>query len=97
MEENKLKVPQSAQRIFEQGPDSISFYCDLAQVINSGHEIVIQLYETIPGPPSAVGAIQSVRSRLRSTVTVSLAHAKNLGNNLLQQIQIETLKVETKQ
>ena len=97
MEENILKVPQSAQRIFEQGPDSISFYCDLTQIINTGHEIVIQFYETIPGSPSVVGAIQSVRSRLRTTVTVSPAHAKNIGNNLLQQIQIETLKMETKQ
>ena len=94
MEQNKSPEPQTIQRLFEQGPDLISFYSDFTQVVNTGHEIVFQFYETIPGTPGPGGAIQMVRSRLRSTITVSIALAKNLANNLLQQTQIGALKTE---
>lgn len=77
---------QMIQRIFEQGPDSVSFYCDLTQVLNTGHEMVFQFYETIPGTPGPTGSIQSVRTRLRATITTSPAQAKNIANNLLAQI-----------
>jgi len=94
MEQNKPLEPQIAQRIFEQGPDSTSFYSDFAQAINTGNEIVFQFYETIPGVPGTGGTIQMVRSRLRATITVSMALAKNFSNNLLLQTNIETLKKE---
>lgn len=78
---------QSINRIFEQGTDAISFYSDFAQVFNTGHEIVLQFYETIPGTPAFDGKIQSVRTRLKATITVSHAHAKNIGNLLDKQIK----------
>jgi hypothetical protein len=94
MEQTKPPEPQQLQRLFEQGPDLISFYSDFTQVINTGNEIIFQFYETIPGPPGPGGAIQTARSRLRATITVSMALAKNFANNLLKQTQIEALKTE---
>ena len=59
-------------------------YADFAQILATGTEVVIQFYESIPGPPNTpTGQIQSVRSRLRATVIVSPAHAVNIGRNLL--------------
>ena len=71
-------------RLFEQPPDSISFYCDLGQVLGTPNEVVMQFYETIPGPPGQGGQIQTVRSRLRATVTLSRQHAGNIGSSLLK-------------
>jgi hypothetical protein len=62
------------ERNFEQSPNAISFYCDISQVVTTGNEIVIQLYETIPAPPGSDGKITKV-VRLRATVTLSLPHA----------------------
>lgn len=74
-------------RVFEQPPDSTSFYSDYAQIIGTGHEVVMQFYETIPGPPSLPsGAITTVRTRLRVTVSVSPAHAANIGKLLIQRV-----------
>lgn len=74
-------------RVFEQPPDSVSFYSDFAQIIGTGHEIVMQFYETIPGPPLPPGGeITKVRTRLRVTVVVSAAHAANIGNLLLKRV-----------
>lgn len=82
------------QRFYEQGSDSVSFYSDLAQVINTGNEIVFQFYETIPGAPGPTGVIQSAKSRLRATITLSLQHAKNIANNVITQLpdQVEVKK-----
>jgi len=60
--------------------------------VNTGHEIVFQFYETIPGLPGPEGSIKTVRSRLRTTITVSTELAQNFANNLLK--QIEQLKPE---
>jgi len=79
---------QTVNRLFEQGTEAITFYSDFAQVLSTGHEVVIQFYETIPGPPTPDGKISTVRSRLRSTITVSYAHAVNIGNLLLKQKQL---------
>jgi hypothetical protein len=84
-QENPTVIGMQIQRLFEQGPDSVSFYSDFTQAINTGHEMVFQFYETIPGPPGADGRMQSVRSRLRATITVSLSLATNFANNLLAQ------------
>jgi len=72
------------ERFFEQPPGAISFYSDMAQVVDTGHEVVLQFYETIPGPPSTAGQISKVVTRLRATVTISSSHAQNLGKNLLE-------------
>ncbi len=64
-------------RLFEQPPDAISFYSDLVQISNTGQEVLLQFYETIPGPPGPDGITQ-VRSRLRATVIISQGHAANL-------------------
>jgi len=85
MAEKPLPEGQTMNRIFEQGADAISFYSDFAQVFNTGHEIVLQFYETIPGAPSPSGKIQTIRTRLKTTITVSHAHAKNIGNLLEKQ------------
>jgi len=70
-------------RLFEQPHDAISFYADYGQVMHTGNEIMIQFYETIPGPPDPGGNIKHVRSRLRATITVSLQHALNIGKLLV--------------
>ena len=77
---------QQLPRIFEQPPDFVSFYSDVAQVVGTGNEVVLQFYESIPGPPGPEGKIVQVRSRLRAMVTVSEAHAGNIGNLLLKQL-----------
>ncbi|MCK4792338.1 MAG: hypothetical protein KAV87_51890 [Desulfobacteraceae bacterium] len=87
---------QQVNRIFEQGPDSVSFYSDAAQVFNTGHEVVLQFYETIPGAPGPGGKIQLVKSRLRATITISMGHASNIGNLLLKQIQIKATPPKAK-
>jgi len=71
-------------RLFEQPPDAISFYADLGQVLHSGNEIIMQFYESIPGPPDPSGNIRNIRSRLRATITVSLSHARNIGKLLVE-------------
>ena len=77
-------------RLFEQPPDSVSFYCDLGQVFGTPNEVVMQFYETIPGPPGPSGQIQVVRSRLRATVTLSRQHAGNIGTSLLRHAAVST-------
>ncbi len=76
-----------AQRVFEQPPDAISLYSDIAQVLNTGNEIVLQFYETIPGPPGPTGTMTLVRTRLRATITVSISHAANIGEILRTRTQ----------
>ena len=75
------------ERVFEQPPDAVSFYCDMGQVFFTGNEAVLQFYEVIPGPPGPGGDITKIRTRLRATVTFSMPHAKNFGNLLLKQIE----------
>ena len=72
------------ERFFEQAPDAISCYSDYAQVIHTGNEILLQFYETIPGPPAIGGNISKVISRLRATITISIAHAQNIGKLLTE-------------
>lgn len=77
----------AANRVFEQPPDAMVCYADFAQIVSTGHEVILQFYESIPGPPSAPGGkVQTVRTRLRASVIVSLAHARNIGQNLLTQV-----------
>ena len=83
-EEQKIQKVPEIQRIFEQSPEAISFYCDLGQFIHTGNEIVMQFYETIPGIPDSGGNIKNVRTRLRATITVSLSHAQNIGKMLIE-------------
>jgi hypothetical protein len=75
------------KRIFEQPEGTLSLYSDYCQVVGTGHEVVLQFYETIPGPPGPGGKMEHVRSRLKATVIVSTAHAKNIGNLLIKQTQ----------
>jgi len=83
---------QQVIRLFEQPPDAISFYSDVAQVIGTGNEVIIQFYESIPAPPNPKGQISNVRTRLKATVTLSRFHARNLGAMLLQRIAEEIKK-----
>jgi len=75
------------QRIFEQAPDAISFYCDFGQVTSTGAEVIVQFYETIPGPPEPSGGPRNIRTRLRATVTLSYRHAKNIGELLMREVE----------
>jgi len=75
-----------AQRVFEQPADAISFYSDFAQVVATGNEILLQFYETIPGPPGADGLVQMVRTRLRATVIVSRPHAARIGQVIREKL-----------
>ena len=84
-EKQKIKeVPASIERVFEQPSDSISFYCEMGQVFATKNEVVIQFYETIPGPPGPAGNILRVRTRLRATVTLSFPHAISIGKTLIE-------------
>ncbi len=82
-EEKRYTIP----RIYEQPDNAISLYSEMAQIIGTGNEIVIQFYESIPGPPDKEGKITKVTSRLRATVTISKAHAKNVGKLLLEEVK----------
>ena len=77
-------VFQQMSRLFEQPSDSISFYTDFGQVVQTGNEIVLQFYETIPGLPDPDGGIKNVRSRLRATITLSIPHARTIGKLLVE-------------
>jgi hypothetical protein len=75
-----------ANRVFEQPPDAMVCYADIAQILATDHEVILQFYESIPGPPSPPsGQISIVRTRLRASVILSLAHARNMAENLLKQ------------
>lgn len=74
-------------RVFEQSPDAISLYCDFFQAVLTGQEVVLQFYETIPGPPGPDGKIQLVRTRLRATITLGMANAANIGRGSTEQVQ----------
>lgn len=76
-----------AKRVWEQPPDAISLYSDIAQVLYTGHEVMLQFYETIPKPPDAEGKITEATSRLRATVALSPAHALTLGKTLMKQLE----------
>lgn len=96
MAEEPQPVGTEVSRIFEQGPEAISLYSDFAQIIGTGHEVVLQFYETIPGTPGPGGQIQRVRSRLRATIVVSMAHAANIGRLLIKQSGAESSQPEAK-
>ncbi len=96
MAEKKPNSAQQVNRLFEQGSDTISFYSDMVQVMNTGHEVVLQFYETIPGLPGPGGKIQAVRTRLRSTIMVSHAHARIIGDTLLKQSKSDAKPTEAK-
>jgi len=85
MPEKKQKPKEDTtgmERVFEQPPDSISFYCELGQVLATENEVVVQFYETIPGAPGLKGNIEKVKTRLRATITLSYPHAANIGKLL---------------
>jgi predicted RecB family endonuclease len=77
-------VGTTAQRVYEQPPDALVCYSDMAQLTASEHEVIVQFYESIPGPPHAGGGPQSVRTRLRATIIVSKSHAAKIAAGLLQ-------------
>ncbi len=80
------KTERQLPRIFEQPTDFVSFYSDLAQVLATGNEVVLQFYETVLGAPGPEGKVMQVRTRMRASVTLSEAHAENIGNLLLKQL-----------
>lgn len=89
MLDETVVVPQGAvqvQRIFEQPADAISFYCETAQILGTPNELVLQFYESIPGPPGPTGNIGSIRCRLRATITFSLKHAQKIGQLLGEKV-----------
>jgi len=83
-EEKQVPKELQIERVYEQPPDAISFYCDLAQILSTGNEMVMQFYEAVPGPPGPTGQIARVRTRLRATITVSVPHAQNIGKLLVE-------------
>jgi len=87
--EEETPEGQVIERIHEQPADAISFYSDIGQVFATGQEMVMQFYETIPGPPDREGRISKARTRLRVTITVSYAHARNLGKLLIEKASEE--------
>jgi len=87
VEEEKSQKEIQVHRLYEQPPDAVSFYSDIAQILYTGNEITLQFYETIPGPPESGGVIKNVRSRLRATIAVSISHGHNIGKLLLQKVE----------
>lgn len=88
MEKEKSFMLGQINRIFEQSDEALSCYSDFAQVFFTGSEVVLQFYETIPGAPGHDGQIQMVRTRLRATISVSVPHAKNIGDLLIKQVSM---------
>lgn len=88
MEKEQPLKAGKIKRIFEQPEETLTCYSDFAQVICTGPEVVFQFYETIPGTPGLDGQIQMVRTRLRATITVSVPHAKNIGDLLIKQTSL---------
>lgn len=84
MAQEQSSEAMQVTRVFEQPEGVISFYSDFAQVLGTGHEVVLQFYETIPGAPGPGGQIQMVKTRLRATIVVSIPHAANIGNLLIK-------------
>ena len=87
MAEPQIVRDTKAKRHFEQPPDAISLYADLAQLLATEHEVYLQFYETIPKAPDAEGNVAEVTSRLRVTVALSPAHALTLGKSLLVKLE----------
>ncbi len=79
---SKKEVPAKIERVFEQHPDVVSFYSDLGQVYATNNEVVLQLYETIPGIPVPGEKPAKVVTRLRASITLSHPHAIIIGEVL---------------
>jgi len=95
--EQKQSSMATVNRVFEQPEGAISCYSDFAQVIGTGHEVVLQFYETIPGAPAGPGShIQMIRTRLRATISVSVPQAKNIGNLLIKHAEKPQPQVQQK-
>ena len=77
------------QRLYEQSPDALSMYSEIAHIVGTRNEVIIQFYETIPGIPGPSGAAETMTTRLKATITMSFAHAANLGRILLERIPEE--------
>ena len=86
--------PIAINRIFEQPAESLSIYSDFAQVVGTGHEVLLQFYESIPGVPGPGGTPDLIRTRLRATITVSKTHASNIGRLLLKNSEVEPATAE---
>ena len=78
--------PIEVKRVFEQPQDVISVYSDLAQVAFTGHELVLQFYETMLGPPDSDGVIRTAKTKLKVNVILSVPHATNIGNIILEKL-----------
>lgn len=78
-----------AERFFEQLPDAISFFSDFAQIARTENEIIMQFYETIPGPPEPEGHITKVRTRLKATIMIGLTHAQTIGKLLTEKAEVK--------
>ncbi len=81
----KLKVT----RVLNNQKMQFHFFLDYAQIINTEKEIVMQFYESIPGPPSPDSQIKNVKTRLKATITVGLPHAETIGKLLLKKMGLE--------
>lgn len=75
------------RRVFEQPPDAISLYSDMAQILATEHEVFLQFYETIPKARTADREVTEVTSRLRATVVLSPTHALNVGKMLVKRLE----------
>jgi hypothetical protein len=86
MSDPERAQPQGLQvnRVFEQPADAVTLYADFAQILGTGSEVIVQLYETIPDVPGPTGQVQSVRSRLRATVILAPGHARSIAQLLEQ-------------
>ena len=71
-----------AQRVFEQPGDAVSLYSDFVQVVQAEHEVYLQFYDTIPGPPveaqGGQAAPNTVRTRLRVTIVLTPSFARKI-------------------
>jgi len=61
----------------------------MTQILSTGNEIILQFYETIPGPPGPEGQITQVRTRLKATITIGLTHAQTIGKLLTEKGEVK--------
>ena len=83
----QLPTVAKINRAFEQSPDALPTYSDYAQVAATGSEVMLQFYQSTPGPPRPEGGPEGVTTRLKATIVLSHSHAKRLGDLLRQQLE----------
>ena len=70
------------KREYSTAPDHVTVFSDQINVVSTGTEVIVSVYETIPGHPDEVQP-RALSSR-RVTLIITPRHARQLGKLLIQ-------------